>query len=154
MDDKHAALQAQLNRYPRVAAGRLSHPRIALRPAERAGRTAIRRLAQSEGVILDPVYTGKAIAGLDRSGRAQAVGTQRADHLSAPRRSAGLVCEGIGQGGSVVNGQRKLQLRLNLNCVKALMPEVGVIQLRVVAAVLHQPIVIALFDDLSLLAAR
>ena len=28
------------------------------------GVAAIRRLAQAEGVVLDPIYTGKAIAGL------------------------------------------------------------------------------------------
>ena len=29
-----------------------------------AGSAAIRRLAQTEGILLDPVYTGKAFAGL------------------------------------------------------------------------------------------
>jgi 1-aminocyclopropane-1-carboxylate deaminase/D-cysteine desulfhydrase-like pyridoxal-dependent ACC family enzyme len=37
-------------------------PRYAV-PTEQ-GIAAIRRLAQSEGILLDPVYTGKAFAGL------------------------------------------------------------------------------------------
>ena len=64
MDDKYAALQAQLNRYPRVPLADYPTPGSRYAMPSEQGDAAIRRLAQSEGVILDPVYTGKAFAGL------------------------------------------------------------------------------------------
>ncbi len=52
------------------------------------GVAAIRRLAATEGLILDPVYTGKAFAGLlDLAQRGRA-GPRRADHLRSHRRTA------------------------------------------------------------------
>ena len=62
-----------------------------------AADAAIRRLAESEGILLDPVYTGKAFAGMLDLCQRGTLSAERAAHLPAHRRLAGAV-RGLSEG--------------------------------------------------------
>ena len=79
-----------------------------------AGLEAIRLVAQTEGILLDPVYTGKAMSALIEHIEAGAAAERHAGDLPAHGRRAGALCvcsgrvERVGVGG-LHNLSRKSQ---------------------------------------------